>query len=180
MRAQLFSNPLSSTALTTALVLAMVLSGCANPSPGASSSGDPATWLPSRIGDTEIQYLSGTVEERANPLIFDEQVLVRAGLDPDLAQVTTGAGRNGFTVIGIRVPGISAERLVQPMVRAGKLEPVDETRTTISSHPVTILRLPDYTNDTAYLVPVADTLVVVLSDNRPDAIELINGLPQTA
>lgn len=143
----------------------------------ATPTGDPASWLPRGVAAGPTSYQTGRVEQLANPLVFDEAVLREAEIEPASASLTVGAGDDGFTVFALRTPERDGRTLVGPMITASHLDPRRESTTRLNGHDVTVLELQPWAADTAYLVPIGDTLVVILSDASDTAGLFIEELP---
>lgn len=146
---------------------------------GVSDATDPAAWLPSNLGGLRLSYTTYEADAfETRPVCACDAVIERAGGDLQTATVTRGGGHGGdFLVTALRAPGIDPSGLVEPMIADGQLDARSRSQTVVNGRQVTILVLPPYAADRAYLVTARDALLLIHTPTDELAFEFIRALP---
>jgi hypothetical protein len=155
------------------LVSILVIAGCGlvpQPRPAGIAAD-----LPQSIGGQRMVYSEHSGTEMG-PIFFEDPIKAVGG-SLDTARVAVGGGPDGLTLTAVRVPGVDAKGMLDPMIKSAGFNETASAVVVVGGKNATVLTLPPTTPDRAYLYAYADTLVVITTFRPAFAEEALRALP---
>ncbi|MBA2556782.1 MAG: hypothetical protein H0V12_05455 [Chloroflexi bacterium] len=88
--------------------------------------------------DSQFSY----VEDFASQLDLYAGPIKSVGGSLDTSRVAIGLGRDGFTLVAVRVPGREASGMVEPFIEAAEFEPIATDTLVVGGKSTTVLTWP--------------------------------------
>ena len=156
------------------LLIAVIATACGSSGPTPSPLRGE---LPKTVGGQPITYTETAASQTGDHLVHFEQPIEAVGGDIATADVAIGTGQDGFTLTAVRVPGVDARRLVDPLIAAADLRETARQTLVVGGHNVVVLTLPPTSSDRAYLYAFGETAVILTTSQSAFADEVIGSLP---